>query len=491
LRVVGSTTTIGTNKYYYVNQVSGRKLYVHIKKNSNSAAVTMNVDMNRSESGNTDWIGLPSYQIQTNELTTIKISEVTYNRHIRIHFADSFTCDYLALDTGSKVSSFVYPNAANTDVQYADGNKITSGRTWLGDSVSTTDQGVVIDPSLHNGSLVYNGNDTSVEWQGQWNWKRHSITFKTPSTLNDNIKVMFRDYWHSLSIYIAMPKLEEGTIATEYVPANEDMKGDMGRNLYYAGYWGDLKNGTEFVATDYQAPYVRVGGTDSAPTCYVFVGSNGTYQYPSTREGYTGSSVVDWAIMTSDFKYLITQAVFAAFAHLGSAIFNGDFMFSQYGTKNGDYSSNYQDFSPSNPYDEENHFRPKFMLNLMQGIISTSHLVTPFFHITSSNFNTVFENRTPMSGYYVCSINDRKIAEYGANFALDGVSEGTPESGILIEWTNPPEGVIVTLANNVTNRSITIGTSRNLNQTWVTVPSGEIKRAMAVIKDNTIKFVEI
>jgi hypothetical protein len=222
----------------------------------------------------------------------------------------------------------------------------------------------------------------------------------------------------------------------------------------------------------------------------VFVGSNGTYHYPSDLSGYTGSNVVDWAIMTSDFKYLITQAVFAAFAHLGSAIFNGDFMFSQYGTKNGDYSSNYQDFSPSNPYDEENHFRPKFMLNLMQGIISTSHLVTPFFHITSSNFNTVFENRTQGSGYYVCEITDTKIAKYGANFALDGVSEGTPESGILIEWTNPPEGVIVTLANNVSNRSISISTSPAWNGE-VSVSTGEIKRAMAVIKDNTIKFVEI
>lgn len=286
-----------------------------------------------------------------------------------------------------------------------------------------------------------------------------------------------------------MPKLEEGTIATEYVPANEDMKGDMGRNLYYAGYWDDI-DGTEFVATDYQAPYVSID-KNGTPTCYVFVGSNGTYQYPSTIDGYKGSNVVDWAVMTSDFKYLITQAVFAAFAHLGSAIFNGDFMFSQYGTRNGNYSSNYQDFDPSHPYDEKNHFRPKFMLNLMQGIISTSHLVTPFFHITSSNFNTVFVNRTQDSGYYVCEIDNDKIAEYGANFALDGLPEGTPNSGILIEWSNPPEGVIVTLANNVPNRSIVIGTSRSLSATWVTVPSDEIKRAMAVIKDNTIKFVEI
>lgn len=491
LRVVGSATEIGTNKYYYVNQVSDRKLYVHIKKNSNSAAVTMNVDMNRSDSGNTDWTALSSYQIESNDLITIKISEVTYNRHIRIHFSGftgSFTCDYLALDAGSKVSSFVYPNAADTQVQYADGKKITSSGTWLGDSVSTTDQGVVIEPSLHNGSLVYNGNDTNVEWQGQWDWKRHSITFKTPSSLNDNIKVLFRDLWHSSSIYIAMPKLEEGTIATEYVPANEDMKGDMGRNLYYAGDW-DVIKGTWFEATDYQAPYVRTESKNGTQTCYVFVGSNGTYQYPSNVEGYTGSNVVDWAVMTSDFKYLITQAVFAAFAHLGSAIFNGDFMFSQHGTKNGSSSTKYQDFDPSNPYDEKNHFRPKFMLNLLQGIVSTSHLVTPFFHITSSNFNTVFENRTPGSGYYVCEIDDDKIAEYGANFALDGVPDGTPSSGILIKWTNPPEGVIVTLANNVPNRGISISTS--LAYGVVSVSIGEVKRAMAVMQNGNIIFVEI
>ena len=39
-----------------------------------------------------------------------------------------------------------------------------------------------------------------------------------------------------------------------------------------------------------------------------------------------------WESMTNDFKYIITEAIFAKFAHLGSFIISGDYFISQYGT---------------------------------------------------------------------------------------------------------------------------------------------------------------
>jgi hypothetical protein len=47
--------------------------------------------------------------------------------------------------------------------------------------------------------------------------------------------------------------------------------------------------------------------------------------------GTPSSSSSNWELMTNDFKYLITEAIFSNFAKLASAIFSGDWMLSQYG----------------------------------------------------------------------------------------------------------------------------------------------------------------
>lgn len=110
---------------------------------------------------------------------------------------------------------------------------------------------------------------------------------------------------------------------------NPGIQGKMGRNFWYAGMWDDDDvKGQQFVVNDYQAPYVNIG-TEDAPNCKVFVGQNGTYQFPTTTDGYADSSV--WAAMETNFKYLITKALFSEFANLGSSIFNKDYMFSAYG----------------------------------------------------------------------------------------------------------------------------------------------------------------
>ena len=104
-------------------------------------------------------------------------------------------------------------------------------------------------------------------------------------------------------------------------------RGKMSRNLWYAGLMSEV-GGKTFNADDYQAPYVNIG-TDDDPHCYAYVGSNGTgISYPNSASSYTPSN--GWEEMTTDFRYLIAKAVFSEYAKLGSAVFNKDFMFSQY-----------------------------------------------------------------------------------------------------------------------------------------------------------------
>lgn len=121
--------------------------------------------------------------------------------------------------------------------------------------------------------------------------------------------------------------------------------GKMGRNPYFAGKWDDIST---FVVTDFQTPYVEVTDANGKSTFYVFVGANGTYS--KSTAGTPGSSA-NWILMTTDFKYLISEAIFSEFAKLGSGIFNKDFMFSQHGTlvygNIGEASQAYQLADPS------------------------------------------------------------------------------------------------------------------------------------------------
>lgn len=187
-----------------------------------------------------------------------------------------------------------------------------------------------------HGIVEITGYDSGVEQVVIYSNNRSSLTFYlTTSTANTT------NYMSYLVDMETIPILK-------YQDGDPGEPGRMGRNIYYAGTMQEL-NGAEFYVDDYQAPYVKTGvDSNGNPMCYVFVGENsGTqaYHYPTTLSGYIGSS--DWEQMTSDYKYLITNAVFSDFAKLGSGVFNRDYAFSQYGTRNGSFSEDYEYFIPT------------------------------------------------------------------------------------------------------------------------------------------------
>lgn len=114
----------------------------------------------------------------------------------------------------------------------------------------------------------------------------------------------------------------------------EGQKGETGKGYYYLGEWTDTSN-ENFIASDasfdvtkHVAPYVSVT-SDGTTTYYMLVAKEGSYS--RTSAGTPSASNPNWELMTTQFKYLISQAIFSDFAKLGSAIFNKDWMFSQYG----------------------------------------------------------------------------------------------------------------------------------------------------------------
>ena len=176
------------------------------------------------------------------------------------------------------------------------------------------------------------GIDGSYEWTAQWdNEKRHSISFKTRSSFGTaHAYILFRCP-SGAQVAICMPKLELGKNATTYI-ANEDdlvgndgqsIRGKIGRFFYYAGAWEDFASTDSFLVNDAQAPYFYYNNN-----YWVFnPETNGTYTKQDM--GTPSSSSPNWNLMTSDFKYIITEAIFGSYAHFGSWVFNGDYMLSE------------------------------------------------------------------------------------------------------------------------------------------------------------------
>lgn len=99
---------------------------------------------------------------------------------------------------------------------------------------------------------------------------------------------------------------------------------------------------------------------------------NGEYWYIATPNTIVDgveptASSTEWK-RADRFQVVFMEALFAAFAKLGSAIMNGDWIMSQYGTLNGGVSNNYRLFDASDPEGKvAGHFCPNWAVDLLRG----------------------------------------------------------------------------------------------------------------------------
>ena len=161
-------------------------------------------------------------------------------------------------------------------------------------------------------------------------------------------------------------------------------RGKIGRFFYYAGEFDSSNTTQTFVVNDAQAPYFShgVNASTGLMNCHVYNPTeNGTFTMAQMWANSSQSwNNAPWEVMTNDFKYLITQAIFGQYAHFGSFIINGDWLISQYGTINGVESLEYIKFDPEYPYTSVNtqhtvngttwtgyNFVPNFAINGLTG----------------------------------------------------------------------------------------------------------------------------
>ena len=150
---------------------------------------------------------------------------------------------------------------------------------------------------------------------------------------------------------ITVDSLRRGEQGEQGEKGDAGSRGKIGRFFYYAGEF-DSSNATQtFVVNDAQAPYFSHGVNSSTGlmNCHVYNPTeNGTFTMEQMWDNSSQSwNNEPWDVMTNDFKYLITQAIFGKYAHLGSFIINGDWLISQNGKENNIDSTDYQSFDPN------------------------------------------------------------------------------------------------------------------------------------------------
>ncbi len=149
-------------------------------------------------------------------------------------------------------------------------------------------------------------------------------------------------------------------------------KGPRGQLIYPAGLFD---RDTEYICSEEKAPVVFYGGKYYVMTKIgsyrgsSFSGDEEEFRTPAGDAAYNPSPY--WSLMP-DFAAIFTEILFANFAKLGSAVFYGDYLFSQNGTINGQPVSG-EDASGEAYYRKfedgvsAGTFVPNLMLNLRTG----------------------------------------------------------------------------------------------------------------------------
>ena len=146
----------------------------------------------------------------------------------------------IRIDRGAKLLTYLYRSDNGQAVQasasvpwYVNGKKYTQN-THLNDvgrSV-TLDDGTT--GCVQDGTVVQFSQDGAMQWQLQPGMRKCTVTFKTPSSLATGVyyRVLFRSWAFSHGGWISMPKLEENTIATDWIENTNDRMADDIQHVY-------------------------------------------------------------------------------------------------------------------------------------------------------------------------------------------------------------------------------------------------------------------
>ncbi len=192
---------------------------------------------------------------------------------------------------------------------YVNGKKVTKATTFDDGGGHNTylDDGTYA--SVQDGTVAEFSQDGRMSWQLSPDVRKCSVTFKTPTSLASGVycQVLFRFWCYSNDGWVSMPKLEENTIATEWIENTNDRMADDIQHQF-EGQW---TSGTT---------YYYGGGTGIRSVVRALKSLGGAYTYfrmkqRTTSAGYTSTTqpyndTIHWEL--ADYlKFLATDFLFA------------------------------------------------------------------------------------------------------------------------------------------------------------------------------------
>lgn len=203
-------------------------------------------------------------------------------------------------------------------------------------------------------------------------------------------------------------------VANGVLSSQDGQRGKVGRWLNFGGVFDASNNTDTFDVSDVQAPFFLTSNQNNNKTYHVFNYSiNGSYTMAQMYAIESNFNNTPWEIVTNDFQYLITKAIFSDQALLGSFAIKGDWMISQHGTINGVASTNYTEFVPAHPNDNiGTNFIPNYAVNALTG---NTYQHNGYFEGTIKSTNAEISGKV--------TANEGKIGPFTIN--NDGLKVGT------------------------------------------------------------------
>lgn len=206
----GVTNTIWVNGYISSNaQAAGKSLRVFVHGDGDSLSTwgdtiaTVSITNTHSTTASVKFTVSKTgvYQIQA----YVYLEPGGGNSAVEGHTA---TVNWYRIDRGKRIATYLYPHGASDQAAYTCMD-VNAGRIKDGQRLS------------------YSATDNSVSWQLTDVWTRHTLTFKTRTSLTSASqyaqRLLFRMNPSSNAVSICMPKLEQGTVATAYCTNDNDV----------------------------------------------------------------------------------------------------------------------------------------------------------------------------------------------------------------------------------------------------------------------------
>lgn len=240
-----------------------------------------------------------------------------------------------------------------------------SDENYLGDFLSSAAQ--VVDAIYKNGEDYYRCIQARPANSGILITNEDYFRYLVPFT-NDPLGVT-EEYPRE---YMSFRKKENGKwgaysepkLHANYAKGEDGLPGpagERGRMPFPAGFWSaDI----EYTATEDITPivYYEAGST------YYVMRKTATIIGVNPMEDYRDNPTTSYWIPFENYKAIFTEILMANFAKLASAVFYGDYMFSQYGKDaDGNDTSNYGLFDPTKLGQSDCPFTPNMLLNLLLG----------------------------------------------------------------------------------------------------------------------------